>query len=213
MRIYLKQLINIGVCIFCTIILCSCSGKKGVKVPGWVSADVFAETELIANRKKILGRWVLNQELSDQFDKVVANNEALGKKKRDSRLLDTDVHPSLNNSIKINYDNRLQATKAKELAIREEVNILQFQFDLSEPSKYLINGEAHSEDGNVNITLAEWEQCQFVIERNGPGGKVIEKWTPSPDGLQLHVSIFYDPPASPQTLIFNRMFDKVMAIE
>lgn len=72
---------------------------------------------------------------------------------------------------------------------------------------YPIYGTPISLDGNINIAFAEWEREQFVIERNGPRGRILEYWTPSPDARQLHLSIQMALPMLPEVVTINRVFD------
>ena len=76
-------------------------------------------------------------------------------------------------------------------------------------SAYPINGEPVSSDGNVNIAFGEWVNGQFIIERNGPRGRILEYWTPAPDASQLHLQIQLNNGFFPQPIVISRLFERV----
>ncbi|MBN1378017.1 MAG: hypothetical protein JXA04_02145 [Gammaproteobacteria bacterium] len=124
----------------------------------------------------------------------------------------------------LSEDSRLQVLFARELDITFADEKLLYRFQNMTPHirpdkkpnrvepnltpiVYPINGEPVSDDGNVNIAFAEWERQQFIIEKNGPRGRILEHWTPSPDGSQLHVRIQFAVSMLSEPVIMSRLFD------
>jgi hypothetical protein len=74
-------------------------------------------------------------------------------------------------------------------------------------------GQATSTDRNINLAFSDWEGSQFVVEKNGPDGLVLERWTLSPDASQLYLMVSMelklpDFPVSSEPLLIGRMFDR-----
>lgn len=81
------------------------------------------------------------------------------------------------------------------------------QFDGSKRYVFNTDGEANSNDGNINTVMSAWENGQFIIERNGPRGQVTESWTLSPDANWLHVMVVFAPALSIKPVQIGRLFD------
>jgi hypothetical protein len=80
------------------------------------------------------------------------------------------------------------------------------QPDIKETA-FPVDGEPVSDDGNINIAFAEWVNGQFIIEHNGPHGRILEYWTPSPDARQLHLQIQLTTGFSHKPMVISRLFD------
>ena len=78
---------------------------------------------------------------------------------------------------------------------------------------YPVNGDPVSSDGNVNIAFAEWVNGQFIIEHNGPHGRIVETWTPSPDAGRLHLQIQLNNGFFPEPIVISRLFNRVEDIK
>jgi hypothetical protein len=103
-------------------------------------------------------------------------------------------------------DPRLPVLQASVIKIEQSAKQLLFSYDDTPPLSYFSDGQPVSYDGNINITLAEWENGQFVIEKNGPRGRILERWTLSPDRDRLHVQVQIQLPLLPETIVVNRQF-------
>jgi hypothetical protein len=103
-------------------------------------------------------------------------------------------------------DTRLPVLHATTLKIEQSKRQVLFAYDAAPPLRYFNDGQPISYDGNINIVLAEWEDGQFVIEKNGPRGRIVERWTVSPDRDRLHVRVDIQLPLLPETISVNRQF-------
>lgn len=200
----LKFLSNIVV----VVLLQACGSSPEVKVPEWVGQY---EPDLIS-RQQISGAWVLNTEFSDDIAEALSY---MHKPDREQEYVDRllgrpkKAKPGISGlQEKVMADSRLIAAYAKEIVVKSDSQKLIFIFDQQKASDYLLNGEPLSLDGNINITLSAWEAGKFIVEKNGPGGRLLEQWTLSPDGAQLHLRVQYEPPMLLQPLVLNRLFDR-----
>ena len=200
--------------LICLVLLVACSSGSKVKIPAWAKEAELDKQMVAPNRvKHITGFWILNFEYSDDYQEVIhAVKKPNRKKEYEDKLLGRGSKRKKGfgfDTKNMPQDLRLLAVHAKSVAVKNSGQEMLFTFDDKQSMRYLTNEEPFSNDGNLNITLSAWEAGQFIVEKNGPQGKLIEKWTPAPDGSQLHVRIYYEPPTLLQPLIFNRLFDRV----
>ncbi|HEX5055171.1 MAG TPA: hypothetical protein VFX02_01600 [Gammaproteobacteria bacterium] len=111
-------------------------------------------------------------------------------------------------------DPRLAALWADSVAIEQNAAEMRFAFDGAATVSYSI-GQATSTDQNINLAFSDWEGSQFVVEKNGPEGQVLERWILSPDASQLYLTVSVeimlpDFPVPSKPLLIGRMFDKVV---
>jgi hypothetical protein len=230
------------------LLVTACSGKRITEAPPWVEqAKKNNSADAMVLSRRMAGRWVLNEELSDDTRDVIDaafNNSKLFRNKRGSSDRNERGSPSTHGANAMAGhlafrggpgghldDPRLQALFARELEIVFVNESLVYRYPEPKPGghaprgedaplpetppakpkpetmAYPINGRPVSDDGSINIAFAEWERQQFVIEKNGPRGSIVEIWTPSPDAARLHLSIQIELPLLPEPITVNRLFD------
>ncbi|HEY3487574.1 MAG TPA: hypothetical protein VGL10_05865 [Gammaproteobacteria bacterium] len=197
------------------------SGAIKNQLPAWTAPAAL--TDVVAP-VHLSGSWTVNAELSpDPHARISSAIEELRKKKRPD--LNPPAGGSTGRRIKIKddpiapqddvtEDSRLAALYAKTVLISQGGNRVAFSFDSAEPVTFLTGNQATSSDNNVNVVLADWEGSQFVVEKNGPRGLVLERWILSPDRTQLylHVSVeikMPDLPGPSEVVTIDRMFDRI----
>jgi hypothetical protein len=202
------------------------SNVRDFELPAWAVPVGFAEN---ATPVALQGGWALNAALSDDPQQLL--RRAVGELQENRRATIGDVvrrgpdgsrrpvkvdEPAIPQSDPYRdaavSDPRLAAAYAKSILIDQSENAISFSFDAAPPVNYLVN-QATSSDQNINLTFADWEGSQFVVEKNGPAGLVLERWILSPDRSQLYVIVSVeiklpDFPLPAEPVLIGRMFDK-----
>lgn len=210
------------------LLLVACGSDVRDSWPSWARRDGFTEA---AASVRLQGKWKLNESLSDDPEPLIRRAVAALKRNR-STVLSGDLpergrdrrpgrigedpymagtHDSYGDAAL--SDPRLAALRAKEILIEQGEEEVRFAFDGAPPVSYLVN-QATSTDQNINLTFADWEGSQFVVEKNGPSGLVLERWVLAPDSSQLYLAVSVeikmpDFPLPAKPVLIGRMFDKV----
>jgi hypothetical protein len=206
------------------VVACS-PGVRDSRLPAWAVAGGFTEA---AAPVQLQGKWVLNESLSDDSQQLMRRAvEALRKDRRTvisgdsvergpgrSRIGEGVPMPGDRDPYDdaVVVDPRLAALRAKSILIDQNESVLSFAFNDVTPVSYLIN-QATSMDQNINLTFADWEGSQFVVEKNGPDGLMLERWILSPDASQLYLMVsvemkLRDFPLPAEPVLIGRMFDR-----
>lgn len=202
-------------------------GVRDFELPSWTE-PVVSET---SSPVPLQGEWILNENLSDDPEPLIKRAvERLRKSRRDVigepgrggrergepgiRVAEAPDAPGAPDPFReaAASDPRLAALRAKSVIIEQAEDSLRFTFDGAPAMEYRI-GQATSEDQNINLTFADWEGSQFVVEKNGPDGLVLERWILSPDGSRLYVAAnleikLPDFPLPEEPVLIGRMFDR-----
>jgi hypothetical protein len=206
-------------------VACS-AGVRDSRLPQWAVPGGFTEA---AAPVRLQGKWTLNESLSDDSQQLMNRAvEALIKERRTVISGESPQRGPGRSKLKIGEDvpmpgdrdpygavsdSRLAALRAKSILIDQDESMLSFTFNDAAPVSYLIN-QATSTDQNINLTFADWEGSQLVVEKNGPDGLVLERWILSPDASQLYLLVSMeiklpDFPLPAEPLLIGRMFDKI----
>lgn len=204
-------------------------GVRDYQLPAWTEPAI---TEA-ARPVPLQGKWILNQSLSDEPEPLIRraveglrkNRRAIivgepgsGRDKPGSRAIIGEGPRAPGKSDPYREaavsDPRLAALRAKSVSIEQDKNTIRFIFDDAASVDYAV-GQATSQDQNINLTFADWEGSQFVVEKNGPDGLVLERWVLSPDRSQLHLMVSLevklpDFPLPEAPVQIGRMFDRDM---
>jgi hypothetical protein len=206
----------------------ACSSHVRVfQVPAWATPGGLAETAVPV---QLQGQWALNAALSDDAKQSLRLAvERLRKNQQRAGARNTARGPGGSNGlIRIDgpkvppsdpygdaavSDPRLASIYADSILIGQTGNAISFAFDGAASISYPVN-QAISTDQNINLSFADWEGSQFVVEKNGPGGLILERWILSPDGSQLYLLASVeikipDLPELMESVTVGRMFDKV----
>jgi hypothetical protein len=202
---------------------------RDYQLPAW-ARPVVADT---AAPVQLQGKWGLNPGLSDDPQPLI--RRAVESLRKSRRALIGDGHvrgrdraapvikagegprapgeadPYRDAAVS---DPRLAVLRAKTVSVEERENAIHFTFDDGSSVHYQI-GRAISEDRNINLTFADWEGSQLVVEKNGPDGLVLERWILSPDGSQLYLLVSLevklpDFPLPEEPVLIGRMFDRLI---
>jgi hypothetical protein len=206
------------------VVACS-SPVRDVELPAWVTTGDVSETTMPVS---LNGEWILNETLSDNPKPLIRRAVETLKKDRRNRVgpprgtagrsmaragnvLESQEEPDPNGEAALT-DPRLAALWAKSLHIKQSESAISFTFNDETAVSHLIN-EATSSDQNINLSFAGWEGSQFVVEKNGPNGLMLERWTLSPDRSQLYLLVSLeikmpDFPISSEPVFIRRMFDR-----
>ena len=207
------------------MIVGSCAGDKGVEPPAW--ANDFRKSDLESSQylsRMMVGGWIVDDELSDDSREVMVRafkNSELYKYSRGSASRDDRGGPLMSGAKKtrrsarefkhiadLEKDPRLQAAFSRELKISFSENKLGYKYKNGTVDSYPISGEPVVGKDRFNTAFGEWEYNKFVIEKNGPRGSMVEHWTLSPDGQQLHLHVQIQPNTLPEKIIINRLFTR-----
>jgi hypothetical protein len=199
------------------LMLYGCAGDstRSDAVPAWAATGEMVETAI----PLMSGTWQFDPLTSDNAQKLIEERiqgpsllrhreiqrDTLRKEARSNPDKDIVGSKKLEISDPLT-DTRLPVLHATTLKIEQSVRQLLFAYDAAPPLRYFSDGQPVSYDGNINIMLAEWEDGQFVIEKNGPRGRIVERWTVSPDRDRLHVQIDIQLPLLPEKISINRQF-------
>jgi hypothetical protein len=218
----IKKILVVLLVVSIVFALAACGGPK-VDQPAWVKPELSTVERTPVS---LVGRWVVNEVLSDDPALLMQN---LVKRSRhmqrppsggnsggqQGRRLSTDDYAralerdplGMN---RILQDPRLPVLSAKTVEVRRQGEQgLAFVFDNKPAVMYPTDGRPVSDDNNINIALADWEGSQFVVEKNGPRGMILERWILSPDASQLYLSVSIEMPLMREPLVISRMFDAV----
>ncbi len=219
MKHYLVFMVTLAKRIGCiSLCLCviACTNNKTAKLPDWVpGADTALATTSMP--QDFSGRWSLNETMSDDLYRVLQRLEHKSTRRAANRntvdpLGITNGRSRDTLSVQaLLADKRLAVLNAATLDIRQQQHRVRFVYGSAEPIIYLTDGQASSKDNNLNITLAGWEGAQLVIEKNGPGGSILERWTRSPDRRQLHVQLEFTMPLAGTMVVIHQFFDRIAA--
>jgi hypothetical protein len=208
-----------------TFLVVACgSPVRDVELPAWVTKGDVSETAVPVS---LHGGWMLNETLSDnpkplirravetlkkdRRNRVGPPRGTAGRSKRADNAPEPQQEPDPNSEAALT-DPRLAALWAKSLHIEQSESAISFTFNDETAVSHLIN-EATSSDQNINLSFAGWEGSQFVVEKNGPNGLMLERWTLSPDRSQLYLLVSLeikmpDFPVSSEPVLIRRMFDR-----
>jgi hypothetical protein len=200
------------------------SNVRNFELPAWA---VPVGLTTISTPVQLQGQWILNTALSDDPQQLL--RRAVGELQKNRRTVVEGVvrRGPGGGLIKIDEPGipqpdpyrdaavsnpRLAAAYARSILIGQNENAISFSFDAAAPVDYLIS-QATSSDQNINLTFADWEGSQFVVEKNGPDGLVLERWILSPDRSQLYVIVgveikLPDFPLPSEPVLIGRMFDR-----
>lgn len=201
-------------------------GVRDFELPSWTEPVVSERSSPVP----LHGEWILNESLSDDPEPLIKRAvERLRKSRRDvigesgrgrerggsgirvAEAPDAPASPDPYRDAAVS-DPRLAILRAKSVIIEQAEDSLRFTFDGAPAVGYRI-GQATSEDQNINLTFADWEGSQFVVEKNGPDGLVLERWILSPDRSRLYVAVSLeiklpDFPLPEEPVLIGRMFDR-----
>jgi hypothetical protein len=197
---------------------------RNFELPAWAVPVGITET---STPVQLEGEWVLNAALSDDPQQLLRRAVAELQESRRDMVGDVVKRGPGGGLIKVDEpavpvldpyrdaaisDPRLSAAYARSVFIDQDDNAISFSFDKASPVKYSIS-QATSSDQNINLTFADWEGSQFVVEKNGPDGLVLERWILSPDSSQLYVIVSVeiklpDFPLPSEPVLIGRMFDR-----
>ncbi len=212
------------------LLVAACASPvRDMVLPEWVKPGDISET---STPVPLQGEWTLNAALSDDPQPLIRRAvEALKKDRRGvlgsgpgrgsagrrvrqagmdaPKTEEAEADPYGEAALS---DPRLAALRAKSLHIEQDENTVSFSFDGQTPVSYLVN-QATSADQNINLTFSDWEGSQFVVEKNGPDGLMLERWILSPDRSQLYLTVSLevkmpDFPLSSEPVLIGRMFDR-----
>lgn len=215
-----QRLIMQWVFIACLLTLSACASKKGPKEVEWLTAIKTGQAVIENPQANLVGEWLINPEYRQLLDKQLKAFRSANKHRRRAvqrqrspgeKEMMRGMRPVMSSDLSIKglkKDPRLSSLHADQVVISQAEGELIFRYADYKPIHYATSGQPVSHDGNISVTMAEWEKSRFVIELNGPRGTLIEEWTPSPDGQQLHLSVFFRPQISAQPMQFNRLFDR-----
>lgn len=201
-------------------------GTRDYQLPAWTE-PLVAET---ASPVGLQGNWVFNESLSDDPQPVIRRAVESLRKNRRAVIIGERGRERGGAGIRVGEapdapgdpdpfrdaavsDPRLAALRAEAIAIEQGQDAIRFTFDDASAVSYRV-GQATSEDQNINLTFADWEGSQFVVEKNGPDGLVLERWILSPDGSQLYLAVSLevklpDFPLPEEPVLIGRMFDRL----
>jgi hypothetical protein len=206
----------------------ACSSTiRDTALPTWAISGDFSE---VAAPVPLQGKWVLNETLSDDPQPLIRRAVEALKKDRRSVLGDPAKRgPGGRPVIKADEvfrvedeadpygeaamsDPRLAALRAKSIRIEQNASTVSFIFDDQAVVDHPVN-QATSADENINLSFADWEGSQFVVEKNGPDGLMLERWILSPDYSQLYLAVSLeikmpDFPVLSEPVLIGRMFDR-----
>jgi hypothetical protein len=201
------------------------SGVRESPLPEWV-APVVAET---STPVQLQGTWSLDASLSDDPQPLI--RRAVDSLKKTRRAVIAGNPPATGAGRRVSVgegpdapaqrdpygdaavsDPRLAALRAQAVAIEQNERELRFTFENAVSVVYPV-GQATSADRNINLTFADWEGSQFVVEKNGPDGLVLERWILSPDGSRLYLAVSLevklpDFPLPEGPVVIGRMFNR-----
>jgi hypothetical protein len=195
---------------------CAGNSARSDAVPAWSATGKMAETAM----PLMSGTWQFDPLTSDNAQRLIEEKiqdpnrlrrreMRRGNNSRNDTKSNTDKDIIDKKNLEISNpltDTRLPVLHATTLKIEQSARQLLFAYDVALPLRYFSDGQPVSYDGNINIMLAEWEDGQFVIEKNGPRGRIVERWTVSPDRDRLHVQIDIQLPLLPEKISINRQF-------
>ncbi len=207
------------------LLIGACASEvRNFELPAWAVPVGLTET---STPVQLEGGWALNAALSDDPQQLIRRAVAELQESRRNMVGDVVQRGPGGGLIKVDEpavsrpdpyrdaavaDPRLAAAYARSIHIDQNDNAISFSFDTESPVNYLIN-QATSSDQNINLTFADWEGSQFVVEKNGPEGLVLERWILSPDRSQLYVIVSVeiklpDFPLPSEPVLIGRMFDR-----
>lgn len=172
------------------------------------------ESQLPALASKIVGHWVVNEELSDDTDDQVEEAIEAGGGKGNRGFF---------NRKKDFYrggppEQELYDRASYDAVLTIEYTDPEFRFEYadrflrvfhSDGRKRSTSATGFYEEGGADFSLANWEGESLVVEaRPRDGGFILETYTLSPDGNQLRVVMILQPNAFREPINLTRVYDK-----
>lgn len=181
------------------------------------------------------GRWVLNQSMSDDSEEVFNKSRSNMRSGRggggrgpggmsggrggsgpgmggSSGGYGREMDPGSRSGGDDDARRLLQQAVLTSEKLTITLSDIEIMFDTGqgEPKKYLIDGRGTPLDKELTVVFAGWENDQMVVEKTTGGGqKLIERYTVSSSGSQLHVAISMRRPNSTDMIKIQRVFDRI----
>jgi hypothetical protein len=204
------------------------SNVRDFDLPAWATPGGLAEA---AAPVELQGQWALNAALSDDpkqslrlaVERLRKNQQRAAARNRNAARGPRGSNGLIIDELKVPLsdpygdaavsDPRLASVYANSILIGQSESAISFAFDSAASISYPVN-QAISTDQNINLSFADWEGSQFMVEKNGPGGLILERWILSPDASQLYLLASVelkipDLPELTESATIGRMFDKV----
>ncbi len=183
----------------------------------WVALQplaVAAQTNPLADQ--LVGRWEINDELSDNTDEQVeaAIKAGGGKvKRRWFASRDDDFYrggpPEQELYDRISYDDELSIANSG----------VEFRFEYADAYVRVFHSDGRRRqssandfyaEGGVDFSLANWDGNKLVVEaRPRDGGFTIETYSVSKDGQQLTIEMLIQPQSFREPINLTRVFSRV----
>lgn len=180
----------------------------------WVPTALMAQENPLA--EKLVGKWVINDDLSDNTDEQVEKAIKAGGGKVKRRWFasrDDDYYrggpPEQELYDRISYDDELSITNVG----------VEFRFEYADDYVRIFHSDGRRRQSSANdfyseggqdFSLANWDGNELVVEgRPRDGGFTIENYFVSSDGQQLTIEMLIQPQSFREPVKLTRVFSRV----
>lgn len=176
--------------------------------------SLMAQTNPLA--EQLVGRWEINDDLSDNTDEQVENAIKAGGGKVKRRWFasrDDDYYrggpPEQELYDRISYDDELSITN-KGVEFRFEYADSYVRVFHSDGRRRQSSANDFYAEGGEDFSLANWEGGKLVVEgRPRDGGFTIETYSVSSDGQQLTIEMLIQPQSFREPVNLTRVFSRL----